>query len=161
MIKEDELNEPDEGVYTKENVNIKPEGEDKKYQCTVTLKGKSKYQVHRISHREFSPEIDPLQKCYSERFIKGARIMVQCVPDNLRVRFVELGTLHEFERIVRQGAEDCTRRGDIAREYPPDKLLFPQQGYALIYQKIDKSNLDKKRLEEHAENAKKESEGDK
>lgn len=114
---------------------------DGHFHCEVDLKGKEKYTIHRRIHREFYPYYDPYQRCFSMRFIKGARIIVQCLPDDLRVRFLALGTPHEFKRRINEGFEAEERRGDINREY--DKLLFPNQGYALVFQEISEDRIRK------------------
>lgn len=129
----------DDVIYIKDNKEVADfveqatvHSDPGKNECIITLEGKERYRLRRRTIRKFNPASDPYQRIFSLRFVRNTTIIVKCIPSNVRVRFMSLGTVRDFDRVVKESMEHITRRGDIIRHYP--KLLFPRQGYALIFQ---------------------------
>lgn len=111
-----------------------------KVKYSVNLKGKSSYGVRRVTNRIFPVMIDPFSVYTSPNFTLGASVLVECLPDDLRVKFVSLGTAGNFVSRLPQDVPS-SRKGDVDREYAG--LIFPKQGYVLFFQPIDQKVLEK------------------
>lgn len=136
------VNNEQVSVTTERSVTV--EEVDDMLHCTIDLSGQDEYEVKREICRTFKPSIDPIQECTSERFIKSARIIVQCKPENLRVRFINMGTPVDFDYLY-DGLGHRSRHGDIMRHYPG--LLFPRQGYGLYFQVLSDDLVEAAKLE--------------
>lgn len=99
----------------------------------LQLEGKEKYEIVRESERQFCPRDDPYSKYTSPQFTLGTTVKVHCHPTDLRVKFLELGTLENFDPV--NPPLEKGRKGDIDRDY--EGMVFPQQGYALVWQILD------------------------
>lgn len=114
---------------------LEPEKEgDVSYYYKVTLEGEKEYCIERVTERIWPLDLDPYARYRSPRFTLNASLVVHCVASNLRVRFLSLGTVKEFENLAPK-AVDKAREGDICRDYR--HLLFPMQGYILVFQRFD------------------------
>jgi hypothetical protein len=96
----------------------------------IPLKGSSTYIVKRIVKGVFSLYEEPVWFYAANTFVKAITLHVRCIPNDLIVKFDELGTLNKFDDIGFSAAHQTHKR-DLSMEYKG--LIFPRQGYVLSY----------------------------
>jgi hypothetical protein len=110
--------------------NYKLEPADGKFiaRYNICLKGAEEYTVCRKSTTEFSLDNEPYARYMSTNFIKWARVNVTTREDDLKIKFLPLGTLEEFQPV---GHSNDTYPSNFSKEYK--HLMFPNQGFILVF----------------------------
>ena len=121
---------------------ILPDGSrEMRYFYDISLSGKSQYILKRKIKKQFSLEIDPYSKYFSETFIRNSSLKIEVESDTLLVRFIESGMHNAFKDTWVTSSPDRSTKGYIL-DKKLDQLLLPKQGYILYYQSIPKSDGD-------------------
>lgn len=98
-----------------------------KYELNLELKGNKQYDVHRQSTKILNIFVDPTKSYKSLRILHGLELHVKH-PKDLVIKFYPEGIIGEFKIL---GDEKINDKIQIGRKF--DGLIFPRQGFRLVY----------------------------
>lgn len=101
-------------------------------ECRHIADGNQEYFVEVATQRTFALAADPVIHSRFTRFVAQPTIAIQCIPDNLHVTFIAMGTPLKFEDHTPK-KKHPKRANDRYFSYPG--LVFPGQGFALVISK--------------------------